>query len=116
MRPRFQADADLSMKIVTGLRLRESNVEFRTARESRILGLSDPDVLKHAANTGLILVSHDEKTMPGHLSRFLRSQSSPGVIIVPQRLPLGAAIDDLLIVWTASDAVEWRDHVSFLPL
>jgi hypothetical protein len=62
------------------------------------------------------LISHDRKTMPAHFARFLDDKSSPGLIIVPQDLDIGLAIEDLLIVWAASDAEEWRDKAGFLPL
>jgi len=54
--------------------------------------------------------------MPAHLARFLNSRSSPGLIIVPQDLDIGLAIEDLLLIWVASDAEEWKNGVGFLPL
>jgi hypothetical protein len=55
--------------------------------------------------------------MPAHLARFLESYSSSGVIIiVSQELDVGAAIEDLLIIWAASDAEEWRNQLGFVPL
>jgi hypothetical protein len=54
--------------------------------------------------------------MPAHFARFLDSRSSPGLIIVAQDLDIGLAIEDLLLVWAASDAEEWRDKVGFIPL
>jgi len=116
MRPRFQADADFNQKIVRGLRRRERAVDFEDAHAGGIIGTPDPDVLHKAADLGRILTSHDRKTMPAHFARFLHSRSSPGLIIVPQDLDIGRAIEDLLIVWAASDAEEWRDQVGFLPL
>ena len=65
---------------------------------------------------GRILISHDHKTMPAHFARFLQSHSSPGLLIVPQNLDIGAVIEDLLIIWAASEADEWRDKVGYLPL
>jgi hypothetical protein len=54
--------------------------------------------------------------MPAHFIRFVQSHSGPGLIIVPQYLDIGAAIEDLLIMWSASDANEWQDKIRFLPL
>jgi len=54
--------------------------------------------------------------MPAHFARFLDGRSSPGLIIVPQDLDIGLAIENLLLVWAASDAEEWTDKVGFLPL
>ncbi len=116
MTPRFQADADLNHKIVVGLRRREPAVDFRDARAGGLTGVADSTVLRIAADSGRILISHDRKTIPGHLARFLENYSSPGVIIVSQDLDIGAAIEDLLIIWAASDADEWRNQLGFVPL
>jgi hypothetical protein len=46
-------------------------------------------------------------TMPGHFGDFLQARGfSPGVILVPQCLPIGEAIDELVCMWSASDAEE----------
>jgi hypothetical protein len=116
MTPRFQADEDFNQRIVLGLRRREAAIDFRDAHDGRVIGASDATVLRLAAESGRILISHDRKTMPAHLARFIESYSSPGVIIVSQQLDVGAAIEDLLIIWSASDAEEWRNQLGFVPL
>lgn len=116
MRPRFQADADFNHKIVLGLRRREPSADFLSAPEGGIVGVPDPDVLAIAADTGRILVSHDRKTMPGHFMRFCETRSSPGLIIVSQDLDIGAAIEQLLMIWLATDAEEWVGHLGFVPV
>ena len=82
MTPLFQADADFNHKIVLGLRRREPALDFRDAHEGGVIGIPDSAVLRVAAESGRILVSHDRKTMPGHLARFIERSPSPGVIIV----------------------------------
>ncbi len=116
MRPRFQADEDLNRKIVVGLRRRELGVDIRDAHQAGIIGLPDTEVLHQAAAADRILVSHDRRTMLAHFERLLRSASSPGLILVAQDLDVGAAIDDLLLIWTATEAAEWYNQVGFLPL
>jgi hypothetical protein len=81
-----------------------------------VIGAPDLEVLRIAAESGRVLVSHDRKTMPAHFARFLESRSSPGVIIVAQDLDVGAAVEDLLLIWAASEAEEWRDQLGFVPL
>jgi hypothetical protein len=110
------ADADFNQKIVRGLRRRERSVDFEDADAGGIIGIADPDVLYRAAELERILISHDRKTMPAHFARFIDRRSSPGLIIVPQDLDIGFAIEDPLIVWAASDAEEWRYKIGFLPL
>jgi predicted nuclease of predicted toxin-antitoxin system len=116
MRPRFQADADFNNKIVTGLRRREPAVDIWTARDGEVISKQDPEVLSIAADAGRILLTHDRTTMTRHFATFRRTRSSPGVLIVAQDLDIGAAIEDLLVIWAASDETEWVDRVDYLPL
>ena len=54
--------------------------------------------------------------MVGHFARFIEKQTSPGLVIVSQELDIGPAIEELLLVWAASEAEEWENAVIFLPL
>ena len=116
MRPRFLADADFNHKIVLGIRRREPSVDFLGACDGGVAGVSDPEVLRIAADSARILVSHDRRTMPAHFARFLEESSSPGVIIISQELDIGAAIEDLLLIWATTDVEEWIEHLGFVPL
>lgn len=112
---RFQADADLRRAIILGVRRRESVIEFRDADEAGLRGLNDMQVLELAALEDRVLVSHDQKTMPYHFARFIASRASPGLLIIPQRLPISAAIEGLLLIWTTTDSDDWVNQVSFIP-
>lgn len=113
---RFQADADLNQVVVSAVVRRVPAIDFRTATSAGLAGLKDQAVLGAAARDGRILVTHDQATMPGHFVEFTRSKHSPGLIIVPQYLPLREVADDLILIWTATDAEEWTDRVAFLPI
>ena len=55
--------------------------------------------------------------MPRHFGDFLNAGgSSPGLILVPQHMPIGEVIEELLLIQGASDAEEWRDRWQALPL
>jgi hypothetical protein len=79
-------------------------------------GLKDPEVLALAAEQGRILVSHDETTMPHHFGEFLVNRSSAGVLIVGQQLPHSVVVEELLMIWTASEAEEWLNRICFIPI
>lgn len=115
-RPRFIADADLNNRIVTGIRRYAVGIEFWTADEGGTQGLDDPSVLAIAATANRILVSHDSNTMTGHFYHFVAVENSPGLIIVPQDLDPGEAIEDLQLIWEASEAEEYRNYITWLPL
>ena len=115
MRIRFQAYADLNEDIVTGVLRREPGVDFQTATEAGLRGLEDAQVLSLAARNERILISHDRKTMPGHFAEFIRTNVSPGVFIVSQKLDLLSAVEDLLLIWGASDSTEWTNLICTIP-
>lgn len=115
MRIRFQADADLRVPIIKGLKRREPSVDFMTANDAVLAGLADDDVLALAASNGRMLVSHDVSTMPEEFLRFIQSRTSPGVILISQELSYREAIAGLLRVWTNSEAEDWQNILSFLP-
>src|SRR5688572_21200835 len=114
MKPRFQADADFNHKIVTGIHRREPAVDFQTAAQGNVIGLPDPEVLLISARLDRMLVSHDRRTMPAHFARFVETQVSPELIIVSQELDIVAAIDDLVLIWAASDSEEWKGKIGFV--
>ena len=48
---------------------------------------------------------------------FLQERgSSPGVFLVKQSSPVGEVIDELVLIWAASDAEEWKDRILEIPL
>jgi len=116
MKVRFQADADLNQIILWSLIRHEPQVDFQTATEAALAGLPDQDVLAVAMAEGRVLVSHDQTTMPRHFADFIPSKTSPGLIVIPQHLPLFSAVEDLLLIWSASEADEWINRICFLPL
>ncbi len=113
---RFLADASLHDAIVRGCFRREPVIDFLSAHNPNLAGISDPDVLALAAAEGRILVTSDLKTMPRHFGEFLDSgRSSAGVFLVKQHTPVADAIEALLLVWAASDADEWKNRILEIP-
>ena len=113
---RYLADASLHDAIVKGCRRREPAIDFLSAHEASLEGVSDPDVLEFAAREARILVTSDVRTMPRHFGEFLASNAfSPGVFLVKQRAPVADVIDELVLVWAASEAEEWRNRILEIP-
>ena len=108
MKTRFQADADLHLPIIKGLKRREPSIDFMTANEAGLSGMDDWDVLSLAASHGRVLVSHDVSTLPEVFSRFIKEQTSPGVILISQELSYRQAIEGLLRAWSTTEAEDWQ--------
>jgi predicted nuclease of predicted toxin-antitoxin system len=115
MKLRFQADNDLDQRIVVATRRLDPGIDFQTAPALGLHNVDDPDVLALAARDGRVLVSHDRKTMPDHFREFTRTQESPGLIIVSQKLPVGRAAELLHLLWAASGAEEYVNIIYDLP-
>ena len=116
MRIRFQADADFKHPIVAGILRHHPEIDFQTANQAALVGLTELEVLTAAARSGRLLVSHDKRTMPYHFAEFIKTQMSPGLLIVPQRMSIPAAVEELLLIWSASEPDEWVNRVCHLPL
>jgi hypothetical protein len=112
---RLLADANFNGLIVYGLRKRVPALDFLVAHGVIPPRLSDPKVLILAANLGRVLVSHDRRTMPEHFYRFLETQESPGLILIPRAYPVGLAIGELHISVACSSADEFRNRITWLP-
>jgi len=79
-------------------------------------GKDDLAVLQIAAEEGRILISHDVRTMQRYFQEIVHRQSSPGLILVPQKLALGAAIEELVLLWVASEDYEVVNRICYLPI
>ena len=112
----FQADADLNFDIVKAVRRQEPAVDFASAAEADLRGVSDPELLERAAVTNRVLVSHDRRTMLNHFrNRLAAGKSSPGLMIVSQDALIGPVVESIIILWAVSDPAELRDQAYHLP-
>ncbi len=117
MKVKFQADADLNEDIVKGVLRRVPEIDFQTATEATFGGVKDEDVLKITSSQKRILVSHDRKTMPKHFADFIQENKSYGVFIIPQKPEIiSQIIEDLILIWSVTDAEEYIDSIRTLPL
>ena len=74
-------------------------------------------ILAWAAQEGRILLTHDVRTMPSYAAERLRKgQAMPGLILVPQLLPIGRAINDLLLIAQCSPESKYEGIILRLPL
>ena len=112
---RFLADADLNGAILSGVVRRSTNVDFKRAEDVPLEGLPDEVVLDLAAEQRRVLVSHDVSTMPDHFREYVRHHESPGVILVPQELGIGSAIEDILLISEACDERDLANRLCLVP-
>ena len=112
----FQADNDLKYGIVKAVRRREPSIDFVSAQEARLEGVSDPELLDRAARENRVLVSHDRRTMLDHFRAHLAAgKTSPGVLIVSQGAPIGPVAEAIVYLWSLADPLELRNQAHYLP-
>ena len=56
------------------------------------------------------------QSQPAHFAPFSTTRHSPGLIIVDQDLDIGRSIEELLLIWAATDIVEWLDKIGYVPI
>jgi predicted nuclease of predicted toxin-antitoxin system len=114
---RFLADEDLRAAIIEGLRSREPAIDILDVKTTGLRRTADPALLEVAALHDRILITHDRQTMTRHFrERVDAGRAAPGVFILRQQeSAIGEIIESLLLVWTASQADEWRNQIVFLP-
>ena len=77
-------------------------MDFLTADAAGSLGMADPEVLTLAGG-GSVYLSPTMSVRCLVTSAHSRLQEN-GVLLLPQSLEVGAAIDELLLIWLASEA------------
>lgn len=115
MKLRFQADNDLDQRIVTATRRLDVLIDFQSAVSANLHGVPDEEVLRLAAESNRILVSHDRRTLPAHLASFIELRNSPGVILISRRMSVGRAAEWLHLLWAASEMKEYENVIYDLP-
>jgi hypothetical protein len=111
------ADVNFDGDILRGLRRRQPALDILRTQDVGLAGADDPTVLEWAARHDRVLLTHDLKTMPGFVYERIRSaRAVTGVVIVPQALSIGTAIEEILVVSEIVGIDELRDQVLYLPL
>ena len=114
---RFLIDEDFDNDILRGVLRRLPGLDAMRVQDVGLSGAIDPEVLARAADDARLLLTHDVTTMKVHAyRRVAQGLSMPGVFEVPQSLPVGRAIDDILLIAECSIEGEWEGQVRRLPL
>ena len=114
---RLLINENLNHRILRGLKLIVPNLDYVVAQNIGLKGVADPQVLTQAAEHNRILVTHDLNTIPKFAYDRIRAHlPMPGVIAVPDTLPIGQAIDDLALVVDCAWPSELENLVLYLPV
>ena len=114
---RLLTDENIDNDIMRGLARRLPQLDFVSVRDVGLAGSPDLVLLEWAAKEQRIMLTHDINTMVPDANQLV-AQGEPmaGVIFVPERLEIGRAINDLVIVLECSTESDMRDRIERLPL
>jgi len=114
---RLVADENLNNSIVRGLLRRQPELDIVRIQDVGLSGTDDPTVLEWAAREGRVLLTHDVSTITKYAYERVRAgQPMPGVFEVGRNVPIGRAIEDILLLAEYSFDDEWEGQVRYLPL
>jgi len=81
------------------------------------LGTPDSEILEWLEEHKYLLVSRNRRTMPAHLQVHLeKGRHVPGILLLRRGVTIGQVIEELLLIWHASEVQEYRDQIKYLPL
>ena len=110
-------DEDFSHRAIRGVILKLPDIDLVTVQQVGLRTASDRNVLHFAAETGRVLLSHDENTMIAAASdRLLNGLSMPGLLLAPQQTPIGRLITAIVLIAECSRDDEWNNRIEYLPI
>ena len=115
---KWLADENLHYDIVRGILRRAPDIDIVRAQDlPQVSGQSDLALLAWAAQNDRILLTHDVSTMIPVMQEQLREDlPCSAIVLVPDSLPIGAAIEDILLLEDCGVETDWAAGVIYLPL
>ena len=100
-----------------GVRRRALAVDIVRVQDAGLSSADDPTILEWAAQTGRVLLTHDVATMTRYAyDRVREGKPMPGVFEVGRAVPVGVAIEEIVLLAECSLEGEWEGQVRYLPL
>ena len=114
---RLAADENFNYDIVRGVLRRNPEVDIVRVQDAGLSGADDPTILEWAARESRVLLTHDVATITRYAYERVRAGSPmPGVFEVSRTVPVGLAIEEILLIIEYSLEDEWEGQVRYLPL
>lgn len=114
---RFAADENFNADILRGLLRRKPDLDIVRVQDVGLSGADDRTVLEWASREGRVLLTHDVSTLTRYAyERVEAGMRMPGVFEVSRHVPIGVAIEDILLIAECSLEGEWEGQIRYLPL
>lgn len=119
MKVRFLLDENLSPRLSAGLWRHNPAIDVLRVGDpgAPLLGAPDPDILHYLQQEQRTLVTNNRISMPTHLREHAVAGGHQwGIFWLRPGISLGAILAELVLIWEASEAEEWRDRTRWIPL
>lgn len=114
---RLLTDENFNGDIVRGLLLRNPDLDLVRIQDVGLLEADDPTILDWAALQRRILLTHDRATMPNFAyQKIAKEETMSGLFIVDSQAPIRQVIDELLLIDSTSEQLEWHGTLLYVPM
>ena len=77
----------------------------------------DAEILAWCEEHEFMLITNNRKSMPKHLSDHLAAgRHVPAIIELNRSMNVGATVEELLLIYWASDETNYQDRIVYLPI
>ncbi|MEO1350016.1 MAG: DUF5615 family PIN-like protein [Cyanobacteria bacterium J06635_15] len=114
---RLLADENFNNQIVRGILRRRSDIDIVRVQDVGLSTTDDRVILEWAAQKRRILLTHDVETMTRYAYERVQAElAMPGVFEISRSVPIGLAIEEVILITEGSFEGEWEGQVQYLPL
>jgi hypothetical protein len=114
---RLLSDENFDMAIHRGLLLHCPDLDIVRVQDVGLSGQDDAAILEWAAQQGRIVLTSDVSTFSVYAyQRMNLGKPMPGVFVVPDHMPIGQAIEEILVLAQVRTDEPWEDPVVIFPL
>ena len=111
------ADENFNSAIVRGLLRVKPDLNIVRVQDVGLTPTDDSIILEWAAQEDRVLLTHDAATMTKYAYEQINTgKYMPGIIEVSRKVPLGIAIDDILLIAETCHRGELEGQIVYLPL
>ncbi len=114
---RLAADENFNNDILRGVTRRIPTIDIVRVQDAGLTSKDDPTILEWAAQVQRVILTHDVATMTRHAyQRVEDGKPMPGVFEIARHVPIGVAIEEIILLAECSLEGEWEGQVRYLPL
>jgi len=116
---KYLLDENVSINLRKALKKRLSEIVVLRIGDPNTptFGTLDPEILVWCEEKGFLLVTNNRASMPVHLQDHLAAgRHASGIFILNDNMSLGETVEELILIWEASDAEEYFDQLWHLPV